>query len=113
MIYCDEHQDIIYKKTVSGASQKINLSSAMLDTDTGVYIPSFPGVVSHWDSDLFDGRIPGAGGSSQFGRGGDFLELSDGLSPDGPGGGGGGGAKHMYTWHHGGPGGSAYIGIGY
>ena len=98
-------------RTTSGSSEEIN-APALLDTDTAINIPSNAGVMSWWDSGD-TANIPGGGGSSQFGTGGNFAPLSDGYSPSGPGGGGGGGAKAIFNTYWGGAGGSAYVNIGY
>lgn len=102
---------------VSGTAERVSIncydsSVHTIDTDSEILIEPIPGVKSHWDSgDTAD--LPGAGGSSLLGRGGDFAPLHDGYSGTGPGAGGGGGAKHIANEHLGGAGCGAAIYIGY
>lgn len=108
-------EEPIYVNVVSGASQEIIINNNTVDTissDGKITIPSVPGITSHWDS-VFNEHIPGGGGSSPLGRGGDFQPLHNGYSGDGPGAGGGGGAKHVLTEHFGGAGREAAIYIGF
>jgi len=101
-----------YEKNVSGSSKTLMIPPTVLDTDGYVNIPGIAGVPAWWDSDDI-GNIPGGGASSLFARGGDFAPLSNGQAGTGPGAGGGGGAKAIFNWYYGGPGGNAYVCIGY
>ena len=103
-----------YIRNSSYPSEKITISgeNKVIKTDGNISIPSIPGVTAHWDSSD-TAEIPGGGGSSQMGKGGDFAPLSDGYAGEGPGAGGGGGAKQISHENLGGPGGTAFVCIGF
>ena len=120
--YKDENGNLI----VSGASQNIAINGKRnalvwlpytqidtIDTDGFIKIPSIAGVESWWDAPSDASDLPGPGGSSQLGRGGNIHPLQDGQSGQGPGAGGAGGAKALAHEYNGGAGGSAAVFIGF